>query len=100
MWTGTIAFVRSLIAAATSRGSIVQVAGSTSTNTGVAPTPTMAPTVAKKVCETVITSSPGPTPIAFSASSSAVVPLETATQSDASQAAANSASKAIVSGPL
>ena len=98
MWTGTIAFVRSVMAAATNCGSIVQLDGSTSTNTGVAPAPTMALTVAKKVCETVITSSPGPTPIAFRASSSAVVPLETATHSDASQRAANSASKAIVSG--
>src|SRR6266567_3886929 len=58
------------------------------------------PTVAKKVCETVITSSPGPTPIAFNASSSAVVPLDTATHSLASQALANSCSNASVSGPL
>src|SRR6266516_1380105 len=100
MCTGTIAFVRSLSASATSAGAIVQLVGSMSISTGVAPVARIAPTVAKKVCETVITSSPGPTPSAFKASSSAVVPFETATQSEASHASANSASKAAVSGPL
>src|SRR5919204_149264 len=100
MCTGTIAFVRGVIAFATSSGTIVQVSGSMSTRTGVAPVPRIAPTVAKKVCETVTTSSLGPTPSAFSASSSAVVPLDTATHSPASQARANSCSNAAVSGPL
>ena len=78
-------------------GDIVHVASSTSTSTGVAPVRRIAPTVAMNVCETVITSSPAPTPSAFRTSSMAVVPFETPIASGASQNAANSSSNAVVS---
>ena len=45
-WTGTIAFVRSVIRAATSSGSTLSVAGSMSAKTGVAPTRAIASAVA------------------------------------------------------
>src|SRR3989304_3916258 len=47
-------------AASRRAGSIVYVAGSMSTNTGVAPARSMAATVATAVCDTVITASPAP----------------------------------------
>ena len=50
-----------------------------STNTGVAPTITIAPTVAMKVLGVVITSSPGPIPRAFMETYNASVPLPTPT---------------------
>jgi hypothetical protein len=49
--------------------------GSTSTNTGVAPTPLTASAVAMKVFGTVMTSSPGPIPRAAITKCNAVVPL-------------------------
>ena len=54
--------MRGVIAASSLAGSIVWVAGSTSTKTGLAPTSRMASPVAMKVFATVTTSSPGPTP--------------------------------------
>ena len=54
------------------------VAGSESTNTGVAPRWTAGPTVATKVSEEVTTRSPGPTPSSAMRRSSAAVPEATA----------------------
>ena len=65
--------------AAAALGSRLSVAGSTSANTGVAPRRTIAPAVAKNENGVVTTSSPGPTPQAISAASSASVPDETPT---------------------
>ena len=95
-----IALVFGVTARATCSGDIVHVASSTSTSTGVAPVRRIAPTVAMNVCETVMTSSPDPTPSAFRMSSMAVVPFETPIASGASQNAANSSSKALVSAAL
>jgi hypothetical protein len=75
-------------------------AGSRSANTGVAPTTTTAPAVAKKLRGGTITSSPGPSPGARRASSSASVPLASATANVLPQAAANSRSKARPSLPV
>ena len=73
-----IALVRSVIALRTWVTSIVQLRGSMSTNTGVAPVYRTAATVAMNVKGTVITSSLGPTPAASSARCSALVPELTA----------------------
>ena len=54
--------MRGVIAASSPAGSIVNVAGSTSTNTGRAPFSRIASPVAMKVFATVTTSSPGPMP--------------------------------------
>ena len=62
--TGWIPTVRSVIAASTAAGSTVNVRGSTSTNTGVAPLTATVFAVAAKVNEGTITSSPGPRPSA------------------------------------
>ena len=51
--------------------------GSMSTKRGVAPVETIADMVGTAVFATVITSSPGPTPMALSAKNSASVPLAT-----------------------
>ena len=59
--TGTIAFVFGVRAAATAPASILNVAGSMSTNTGRAPTRAIEPAVAKNENGVVTTSSPGPT---------------------------------------
>jgi hypothetical protein len=76
-WTGTIAFVRGVIALSILAGSIVRYEGSTSTNTGLAPAYSIAATVATKVNGTVMTSSPRPTPAASRDKCSALVPLFT-----------------------
>ena len=73
-----IARVRGVIAASTAAGSRLQVTGSMSTSTGVAPTRTMHPAVAKNEYVLVITSSPGPTPSAINTARMASVPDETA----------------------
>ena len=78
--TGMIALVRGVIAASISSGSMLQVSGSTSTNTGVAPSSTIISAVATNVNGVVMTSSPGPMPSAISAISSASVPEPTLTQ--------------------
>ena len=69
------AFVRDVRAAAAASGRMLNVSGSMSTNTGVAPTLWIVPAVAKNVNGVVITSSPGPTSSARSASRSASVPF-------------------------
>ena len=72
--------VRGVIAASIKAGFIVQVTGSTSTKTGLAPQYRMAAVVATNVIDTVMTSSPGPTSAASSARCNAEVPLLTARQ--------------------
>ena len=48
-WTGMMALVRDVTACSIRFGSILNVTGSMSTKTGLAPTRAMAPAVAKKV---------------------------------------------------
>src|SRR5580765_3503806 len=94
-----MAFVRGVSARAMAAGSALNVIGSMSTNTGVAPTRLTDPAVAKNENVGVITSSPGPMPSAMSTASSASVPDETVTASATPSMAANSASIASTSGP-
>ena len=75
MCTGITARVRGPMRAATWSTRSVQVSGSTSTSTGVAPTYTAANTVAAMVNAGMMISSPGPRPRAASARWRAVVPL-------------------------
>ena len=74
--TGIIALVRGVIAAIAAVVSMLNVSGSLSTSTGLAPTRTTQPAVAKNEYVGVITSSPGPMSIAISAASTASVPDE------------------------
>ena len=78
-----MARVRGVIAARTASGSRLQVTGSMSTSTGVAPSRAMHPAVAKNEYVLVMTSSPGPMPSAISTASSASVPDDTAIASPA-----------------
>ena len=71
-----IARVRGVIAASTASGSIVHVAGVTSTNTGSAPAAIGAYAVALNVRAGTITSSPQPMPSALSATSIVTVPFD------------------------
>src|SRR5437879_11355873 len=95
-----IARVRGVIAAAIRAGSIVSVSGSTSTSTGRAPTCSTTLTVAANVSGVVITSSPGPTPLATSAVWSPAVQEFSASAAGAETAVANSASKRATLGPV
>ncbi len=70
-----------------------------STNTGAAPSRSMQPAVAKKLYGVVITSSPGLTPIAISATSSASVPDVTPMPNFACEYSATSFSSPSTSGP-
>src|SRR5215212_830167 len=78
---------------------MVPARGSTSHSTGVAPVRSMPATVGTQVFAWVITSSPGPTPSASSASSIASVPLATATACRLPAKPANSRSNARPSSP-
>ena len=78
---------------------MLKVSASTSTKTGVAPTSATTSAVAQKVNDGQMTASPGPTPLARSASTSASVPLAQVTACLAPQKAASSLSKARTSGP-
>ena len=80
-----IAFVRGVIAASMSAGSMLYVFGSTSTHTGVAPVKEMALELAMNEPAGVMTSSPGRMPIARMPSSSADMPESRPTQCSASQ---------------
>ena len=95
-WTGMIALIdaRSSEGSAFSRAatSMVYVAREMSANRGVAPTCSIAATVATPVYETVMTESPGPTPPARSAMISASVPLAKQTAYPPPWEAANSRS--------
>src|SRR6185312_10714615 len=79
--------------------SMLNVAASTSTKTGVAPTRAATSAVAQNVNDGQSTASPGPTPIARNARTSASVPLAQVTTCRAPQNAANSISKVRTSGP-
>ena len=79
--------------------SILNVAASTSTKTGVAPTSAATSAVAQNVNDGQITASPGPIPIARNASTSASVPLAQVTAWRAPQNVASSASNVRTSGP-
>ncbi|CPN10178.1 Uncharacterised protein [Bordetella pertussis] len=78
--TGMMALVRGVIFASISDTLMLQVSGSTSTNTGLAPSSAMTSAVATKVNEVVMTSSPAFTPSAISEISSASVPEATVMQ--------------------
>src|SRR5438132_11346509 len=93
MSTATIAFVRGVIAASTAAGSRFSVAGSTSANTGVAPSKMKQ--FAEETNETgdVITSSPSPSRARCASRCSPAVPLETAAAKGAPARSANSRSK-------
>ena len=73
-----IARVRGVMRESADAGSRLNVVGSMSAKTGVAPSRATAPAVAKNDIAVVITSSPGPIPSAHSAASSASVPDDTA----------------------
>ena len=77
-WTGRIARVRGVSAASADAGVSWSVPGSTSANTGRAPTSSTQFAVAGQVIGVVTTSSPGPIPCARSARWSAAVHDETA----------------------
>src|SRR5690349_13162009 len=70
-----------------------------SANTGVPPHCQTALAVAMNDREGTMTSSPGPTPAAYSASANAVVQLVVATASGAPTRAAKASSKALTRGP-
>ena len=67
--------MRGVMAASIAAGSMQKSSARMSTRTGVAPTRRIALTVALKLNETVITSSPGPIPSAWRIASRATVPL-------------------------
>src|SRR5450432_462322 len=79
---------------------ILNVASSTSTNTGVAPASATTSPVAQNVNDGQITASPGPMPLAISTISNASVPLAQAITCLAPQNAARSDSSSLTSGPL
>ena len=87
-----IALVRGVIAAST-RSTFMLWSSPTSTSTGVAPTWWITAMVAMNVCETVITSSPGPMPRASSSSRIPSVQLLTPTASAVPTKAARLRSK-------
>ena len=74
-WTGTMALVFGVIFRLTSAGSMLKVPGSTSAKTGVIPSSATTSTVATKVKEHVMTSSPGFSPKAIMAIWRASVPF-------------------------
>ncbi len=79
---------------------MLNVPGSTSASTGVAPWYRTAFTVAIYVRQGTITSSPGPIPIALRATSSAAVPVDTATALRTPTYFASSVSSAFTFGPM
>src|SRR4051794_13129819 len=93
-------FLAVAIPRSSAAASILKVASSTSTKTGVAPASAAASPVAQKVNEGQSTASPGPTPAAINTISSASVPLAQVTTCLAPLNAASSASSCATSGPL
>src|SRR5438105_15657935 len=91
--------VRGVIAASIALGSIVNVVPSVSQNTTVAPACVIIAEVLIQECAVVMTSSPGFTCNAFSASQIASVPLAQDTQCFTSAASANSRSNRSTCGP-
>ena len=88
-----------MIAASIRFGSIQYVSEQTSIKTGVAPTAAILSAVAKKVHETVITSSPKPIPNALKAKTRASVPLPQDIPYFAPSYSANSSSIFLTSSP-
>src|SRR5207247_566525 len=99
MSTATTAFVRSVIAASTAAGSRFSVRGSTSANTGVAPSKMKQFAEATKDTGEVIASSPGPRPAMWQSRCKPAVPLETAAANGAPTRSATSSSKRSIVGP-
>ncbi len=99
MSTATIAFVRGVTAASTAAGSRVSVRGSTSANTGVAPSYMTQFADATKENGDVIASSPGPSPASRAQRWRPAVPLETAAAWRAPTRSANASSKRAIIGP-
>ena len=91
--------IGSVIAARMAPAVTISVTGSTSTNTGVAPSRATDPAVAKNENVGVMTSSPGPTPSAIIETSSASVPDDTPIACRTPIACATSRSNASTSGP-
>ena len=98
--TTITARVRGLSTAAMVSAVRLPLSGSTSANTGVAPALTTQDTLARKVRGVTTTSSPGPMPRALSATSSASVPLASATACAVPAQAANSFSNSRHSVPV
>src|SRR5256884_8535496 len=94
-----MARVRGVMAAATASGSMLYVASSTSTSTGVAPQYTTALAVAMNASVGQMTSSPGPTSSARRARCSATAQFETAIPSPAPTYSSNAASNSATSTP-
>src|ERR1700755_3668277 len=94
-----IARVRGVIARSAAVGSRLRVPGSTSANTGVAPQCQTALAVAMNDSDGTMTSSPGPTPDAYSARCSAVVQFVVAIACAAPTRAAKACSNAWTRGP-
>jgi len=95
-----MALVRGVISGRMVSAVIFWLTGSTSAMTGVAPRMTMQEAEAMKVRLVVMTSSPGPIPRAYRASSSATVPLARAMACLTLQWAANSFSNSRPSVPV
>ena len=98
-YTGMTARVRGVMAASSASRSILRVRGSTSTNTGVAPTATMTLAVATQVMGVVMTSSPGPMSASRKATSMVAVPFENERTERPPNSADNCASNACTCGP-
>ena len=94
-----IAFVLLVIFSSIFSGSMLNVSGRMSTKTTLAPDIVIASDVAMKLLATVMTSSPLPIPMAFSARKMASVPFPTPMQCFAPQNAAKADSNALTKGP-
>ena len=99
MPTGIIAFVLSVIASSIFEGSILNVFGSISTNTGFAPIKAIISAVEIHVYGTVMTSSPASIPNAINAINNASEPLDTVIQCFTPTNSANCFSHSLTSGP-
>src|ERR1700761_6399085 len=97
---GMIARVRFVMRAAIKLASILPVCGSTSTNTGLAPSNAITSALAAKVNGLVMTSSPGPIPRAIKEINNASVPLATVMQCFTSTKLASACSSSATSGPM
>src|SRR5262245_24812628 len=95
-----IAFVLAVTFRLRSAGSMSSVPGRTSTNTGLAPSSSMSLQVDGHVIETVITSSPGPMPMAASSTCSPAVPEFSASACGTWSRSRNTFSKAATLGPV
>ena len=99
-YTGMIAFVRGVIAFSSRSRSMLRVAGSISTNTGVAPVSRITLLVETQVIGVVMTSSPAPTPAIRRPISIVAVPELNERTGRPPQYADNSASNCWFCGPV